>query len=418
MLALLLSTYSETDEVLQWAREVVADSIEYVVGSAWRAPATWASTKRHIPDDFRKFLRGMDVERRQQTANATARLFGSLTSMPEFKIKNYLNLLLADKEYKKVLLGVGGGATAKKGAPLRRTYILPRVARMILAKRTVFVTVLEAAHEKVFDDAYENEGSHKPVGSAKKPELKRKLAEKENEAATLADSLRAETRRADQAVRRGAEARANVTAAVDRRVEKRTLTIEGKVVADATSRIALAVARAEKAERERDEAIKRASDAEKRARTAEHQAELKKKRELRAMNQELATVRAENFALRVENEKMISEVASVRAELVKHVAAHGKIWVPRRLRGKGAGRGRRHSNELRKIYMKLLTLFVPPNSLNEVFATVAVAIAGDYLEHEGMELPDDAFCRGLRAELAAVHRLTCGLAFAKSKRIM
>ena len=60
---------------------------------------------------------------------------------------------------------------------------------------------------------------------------------------------------------------------------------------------------------------------------------------------------------------------------------------------------------------------MPPNSLNEVFATIAVAIAGNYCEREGMELPDDAFCRGLRAELAAVHRCTAGLAFANSKRI-
>ena len=46
-----------------------------------------------------------------------------------------------------------------------------------------------------------------------------------------------------------------------------------------------------------------------------------------------------------------------------------------------------------------------------------IAIAGEYVEREGMELPDDTFCRGLRTELAAVHRLTCGLALAGAKAV-
>ena len=181
--------------------------------------------------------------------------------------------------------------------------------------------------------------------------------------------------------------------------------------------IALAEARAAKAELERDAAKKGEKEALAHARHVQQTHEAEKRRAVRKLQEQLAAERAENFKLRVENEKMVSEVARVRDEFAKLTAARHNIWVPRRARGKGAGRGRRHSNKLRKVYMKLLTLFVPPNMLSEVFATVAVAIAGDYLEREGMELPDDAFCRGLRAELAAVHRLTCGLAFANAKRI-
>jgi membrane protein involved in colicin uptake len=213
------------------------------------------------------------------------------------------------------------------------------------------------------------------------------------------------------------EQRKNMMAVIDRRVAKRAETGAARAHADAASEIALALARTNKAEVEAAAAIERARLADKRAHAAEHEAALKTKRALRKLQEELAATRADNFSLRVENEKLVADVARVRGELSRLIAAHGNIFVPRRARGNGAGRGRRHSNALRKVYMKLLTLFVPPNSLNEVFATVACAIAGDFLEREGMELPDDAFCRGLRAELAAVHRLTCGLAFAKAMRI-
>ena len=235
---------------------------------------------------------------------------------------------------------------------------------------------------------------------------------------------RAQTRRADQAVRRTAAARANTMAAVERRVERTVGTVVSKLDAGAAAQIARAVARAQKAENETaaaraaaEEAHKKERAAEQRACDAERKKDLEVRRVTRALREENTKLRAENFALRVENEKMLAEVAHVRAEAARHIARFGNLWVPRRARGKGAGRGRRHSDKLRKIYMKLLTLYVPPNAINEVFATIAVAICGEHCEQAGMELPDDAFCRGLRMELGAIHRLTCGLAFAKSKRI-
>ena len=92
--------------------------------------------------------------------------------------------------------------------------------------------------------------------------------------------------------------------------------------------------------------------------------------------------------------------------------------MPKRRRGKGSGKGRAHGARLRAVYMKLLTLNVHPNAVGEVFATIAEEILGEErCVEQGMELPGEQFVRDLRAEIGAVHMLTCGLAFADADRV-
>ena len=144
-----------------------------------------------------------------------------------------------------------------------------------------------------------------------------------------------------------------MTAAVKRRVVQYTEAVEKREHADAAASIAVAVARANRLEAERDAAVERAERAEQRARTVESDVANAQRRATRKLEEELAALRRENFKLRVENEQLVAAVAAVRREAAEHCARHGTIWVPRRERGKGVGRGRRHSNQLRKIYMKV-----------------------------------------------------------------
>ena len=72
---------------------------------------------------------------------------------------------------------------------------------------------------------------------------------------------------------------------------------------------------------------------------------------------------------------------------------------------RGVGRGSAWETRLRHLYMKMLTLRVAPNVMNEVFASCAMAIVGENTDEiNRMQLPDDRFVRNLRPELGMLHR--------------
>ena len=123
---------------------------------------------------------------------------------------------------------------------------------------------------------------------------------------------RSQRNRANQAVRRGAELRGNIAAAVDRRVDKRVEAVETKVSAQQEALVACAAADVAAARRERDEANARAAAAECRARDVARDADAALRRATRRLTAENTELRRENFALKVLNSKLIAEVAAVR----------------------------------------------------------------------------------------------------------
>jgi len=78
---------------------------------------------------------------------------------------------------------------------------------------------------------------------------------------------------------------------------------------------------------------------------------------------------------------------------------------------------RRWDPKFRVLCMKLLTLNVPPNSIKEIFASVACAILGDEKCIADLRLPDDRFYSRLRSELAVLQQIRAGFAFATSTRV-
>ena len=195
VLALLLGTYYDQDAVSEWAREVIPHASTFVIGAAWK-PTTreWAAAKQQIQSMFRTFVLAPGRERVQTVEEAVALFDGNGRlgcSLTEGAITGYLGELMAAEE--RALLGLGGGATAKKGAPLRRTYILPRVARLLHEQYAQLRHALAAGFEQC-TDAARAVGSKKTVRSASKKELKRKITEKENAVDDLNDALRKEVR--------------------------------------------------------------------------------------------------------------------------------------------------------------------------------------------------------------------------------
>ena len=203
VLALLLDSFHDQERVSKWALEVIADSPMYEIGAPWLDKPAWTSTKQHIASEFKAFV-GKDkrLERRRAVAHAVGLYDGAghVDGLCDHQIGNYLTALLAPAD--KALLGVAanGAVTAKKGAPLRRTYILPRVARLLVERSTQLKVALAAGYDGVFDTG-RAAGSHKAVHSAQKPELKRQLAEQQKKITELSDDKRKEVRNAAHARR-------------------------------------------------------------------------------------------------------------------------------------------------------------------------------------------------------------------------
>jgi hypothetical protein len=130
----------KTDE---WAEKVIFDSPEFRVGENWKSPGAWQKADQWVPLFFTHKLSGSNSTR---IAAAVACFDGegsTTTTIPAAQIQKYLNLLLKGDE----LIGLGGGATKKSGAPLRRIYVMARVARLIKTNGGALRTALLAAAE-------------------------------------------------------------------------------------------------------------------------------------------------------------------------------------------------------------------------------------------------------------------------------
>ena len=196
----------------------------------------------------------------------------------------------------------------------------------------------------------------------------------------MGEKLRLATNRGNKAVKRAEETRSNVSAALAR--GKKTIGETAREDAQKNVNAALAVAerRAREAEALAATEKKRADAAERL--NAENEKKLKKltdsrPTELRRLQDELAALRREIKALEYTSEKDDEKAAGLVRELERLTLLREVIWLPRRPRGKGAGKGQPHSAQLRAIYMKLLTLNVHPNAVGEVFATIAEEILGE-----------------------------------------
>ena len=97
-----------------------------------------------------------------------------------------------------------------------------------------------------------------------------------------------------------------------------------------------------------------------------------------------------------------------------------KLNLPQRGRGKGAGRGCPFPNWFRRMAQKLVAIGVPASSATEAIATIVEAIIPEEVieEHGGMELPDWSFMKQQRTEVAALHHICAGMAFARSTRVV
>ena len=196
VLALLLQSYHEKEAVVAWSKAVGDDAHSFSVGAEWKPPSTWSTTKRHIHRDFKQFAHADVTALRRKTVVMAAGCFdgpGRRRHMCEHDVGDYRKALF-HTDSAAALLGLGGGATARKGAPLRRAYILPRVARLLVEQRARLDSALEAGVELALERVNDDDVSGKAVRSAKKSALKRQLAEKDDEAAERDEKLRLEVR--------------------------------------------------------------------------------------------------------------------------------------------------------------------------------------------------------------------------------
>ena len=79
--------------------------------------------------------------------------------------------------------------------------------------------------------------------------------------------------------------------------------------------------------------------------------------------------------------------------------------------------GSRGGDKLRKLYIKILALGVPPNSVNEVFTSIMLGVLGADCSYRDLRDPDDDFVRKLWLELGVVRQTCAGVTIARCERI-
>ena len=363
--------------VRQWCDGVIADSPGYVDGAPWTSPRSWQGERRAPVAQFRACVKppppGLSTEMKRGVMCALALKFESiLVAPPVGGLEKYLGALLADE--KKCLLGAGGGNTTKKGAPRRFTYLMPRVARLVRDDRAALLRLVAEGASAAMD-ATQAENDDAVAGetrrSAKKPRLKEMLADLSSTVAHLDAALETENKSRKQAVRRAADTRENITAAVARRAERAradaTVAASGEIAAmQAKCDAAVAVANVKS-----EAAIARARAAEddsRRARAAVKRLRSKQSdpAALRVLTRALEAERREGHFLRADKDKLIAEVRELREQ----IAGMCTTELFRRQRGKSVGRGPLHGLVLRRLYKELLALNVFPSRANTIIAKV------------------------------------------------
>ena len=140
LLCVAHESYFAGDEVAEWTQKVLADGASFVDGAVWKPPTAWTRSGRWVVLLFNKFISGKS----SRLIAAAALEYDGTVLIPR-QIDQYTYLLRDDK-----LLGVGGGSSQKSGAPLRRTYLQPTVARKVHANRSA----LHASLAKVVVPTY------------------------------------------------------------------------------------------------------------------------------------------------------------------------------------------------------------------------------------------------------------------------
>ena len=383
-LALLIVRGCDVDEaadraVRSWCDCAIADSPGYIGGEPWTSPRSWRGERQTLINQFKACIKppspGISIEVKRGVVCALAKQFETiLVAPPVDGLEKYLKALLADG--KSCLLGAGGGITLNKGAPRRTTYLMPRVARRVRDHRGALLSLLEEGRLAAMvatQDEDEDGGAvaGQTRGSAKKPRLKEMVADLSSTVAHLGAALKSENKSRKQAVRRAADTRENITAAVARRAERAradaTVAASGEIAAmQAKCDAAVAVANVKS-----EAAIARARAAEDESRRA--RAAVKRLRSkqsdpaaLRVLTRALEAERREGHFLRADKDKLIAEVRELREQ----IAGMCTTELFRRQRGKGAGRGLPHGPVLRRLYKELLALNVFPSRANAIIAKV------------------------------------------------
>ena len=222
------------------------------------------------------------------------------------------------------------------------TYLMSRVAALVNEKHGVLVDALEAGEGAAIDRAQEIAPSVTPGATTLSPTKKAYREENEALKATVDAQKKRLTEQVDalgHAHKRSATTRENMSAAIDRRVDRRVAMIEAGI-ADVRAEAA--------ATKEQLKSAKAALKAKKRYAPSHVKALEKQLREVVAQLEMLA-------ARIVEFEKQAGTIHNTVAP-----------WVPALRTGKKSGRGASHEPKLNLLIKKLLTLGVHPNAVSEV----------------------------------------------------
>ena len=274
-------------------------------------------------------------------------------------LENYM-AMLTSKDKKKMLMGPAAVSSSFLGAKLRRTDITARVAHAYLGQRV--------ALRKCFLDgaAAHGEDAHKrgvPIcaRSPTKVQLKETIKRKNDANADLATALKKTKCALSHALSRAKIVRDNLRQNVRRTQEKATsraasASLEARNVAAALIKRqmeAILVLRRFKASR---------------AGNSNPASLALKEREHVGLRCDVKDANAEVERLTAENSRLAAERVELDIQYVEAKKFADSVWLPTRRTGAGAGRGCAHEEEVRRLYMKLLLLRVPPSVLNEVCA--------------------------------------------------
>ena len=392
MLVLLVARNDER-ETLDWAKDVLsfAETDDYVDGEAWKSPECWSKTRQDLSYRFHTFLRNLKLADARAIEKDLKR--HNLPPSNHSQITNYVSQLFAKP--REALLGMGGGnaKTSNHGVPLRRVYLMPRVARLVRDALDETKAALDDAREAVHEEEYAKKRRVEKIGPSpskcdvkqERDALAQQLAEQQQAAARTA-----EAHRKSQARLHGARA--------ESRMDRKRLETEAAARADA----AAASTRAS-LEAKLEAALARERELRKEITVSRAAAQrLKRKRSdptrLRVLEGALARERKDNHALRVEMEKSKDKIAELHEkikDLLATIEDSGTVELFRRRRGKGAGRGLPHGPKLRRLYQELLSLNLFPSTVN---AAIVKARARDPKRPACARRERGArACRGVRA---------------------